>query len=146
MSCYEVYIDDLRAMGYRLTPQRLMVLELLFHHNDYMTVESMYEQVKTQYAKVNISTIYRSVNFLAAKGLVTELRRGGEETLYAAVREKPHAHAICQHCGAVLPIDATVLQPAMAAVARTLKFAVMVGSIELPGLCRNCVQYKVVEN
>ena len=146
MSCYEVYIEDLRTMGYRLTPQRLMVLELLFHHSDYMTVDSIYQRVKAQYPKVNLSTIYRSVNFLAAKGLVTELHRGGDETLYAAVREKPHAHAICQHCGTVLHIEAAILQPAMAQVSRTLKFAVMLGSIELPGLCRDCVQYQVVEN
>lgn len=146
MSCYEIYVDELRAMGYRLTPQRLMVLELLFHHSDYLTIDTIYYRVKTHFPRVNLSTIYRSVNFLASKGLVTELHRGGEETLYAAVKEKPHAHAICQHCGSVLPIDATLLEPVLTQVSRKLKFAVMLGNIELPGLCRNCVQYQVVEN
>jgi Fe2+ or Zn2+ uptake regulation protein len=138
MSCYENYIQELRATGHRLTPQRLLILEALFHHGDYMTVDEVYGYVQSHNTRVNLSTIYRSLNFLTSQGLVTELHRGAGDTLYAGVKEKPHAHAVCQRCGVVLHVDANVLQAAMAQVAALTGFQVMVGNVELPGLCQVC--------
>jgi Fur family ferric uptake transcriptional regulator len=138
MSCYETYIQELRSTGHRLTPQRVLILEALFHHGEHMTVDEVYHYVQSHNTRVNLSTIYRSLNFLTAQGLVTELHPGTGNTLYAAVKEKPHAHAVCQRCGMVLHVDATLLQTAMAQVAASTGFQVMIGSVELPGLCQAC--------
>lgn len=138
MSCYENYIQDLRSLGHRLTPQRVLILEALFHHGEHMTVDEVYHYVQSYNTRVNLSTIYRSLNFLTSQGLVTELHRGTGDTLYAAVKEKPHAHAVCQRCGVVQHVDANVLQAALAQIATLTGFQVMVGNIELPGLCQAC--------
>lgn len=138
MSCYESYIQELRATGHRLTPQRVLILEALFHHGEHMTVDDVYHYVQSHNTRVNLSTIYRSLNFLTAQGLVTELHRSTGDTIYAAVKEKPHAHAVCQRCGDVLHVDATLLQNAIAQVAALTGFQVMVGNVELPGLCQAC--------
>ena len=138
MSCYEGYINELRSLGFRLTPQRVLILEALFHDGDHLTVEDVYSYVRERNAKVNLSTVYRSLNFLASQGLVTELHRGTDPTLYAAVKEKPHAHAICQRCGMVLPVDASMLEPLLAQITSSNGFQVMLGRVELPGLCQSC--------
>ncbi len=138
MSCYETYIKTLRAGGRRLTPQRMLVLEALFHRGSYMTVEDVYRYVQSHHEGVNLSTIYRSLNFLTAEGLVTELHPAHGDTVYAAVKETPHAHAVCQRCGVVLSVDAAVLQSVIEQVEALNGFRVMVGNIELPGLCQVC--------
>lgn len=138
MSCYEGYINELRSLGFRLTPQRVLILEALFHDGEHLTVEDVYSYVHERNAKVNLSTVYRSLNFLASQGLITELHRGTDPTLYAAVKETPHAHAVCQRCGVVLPVDATMLEPVLAQITSLNGFQVMLGRVELPGLCQSC--------
>jgi Fe2+ or Zn2+ uptake regulation protein len=138
VACYDSYVKELREMGYRLTPQRLSVFEALFHHGDHMTVDEIYQYVRAGQARTNLSTIYRALGFLTSQGLATALERGGE-TVYAAVRETPHAHAVCQRCGTVLHVDADLLQGALAQIRKASGFEVMVGSVNLPGLCNQCL-------
>jgi Fe2+ or Zn2+ uptake regulation protein len=138
VACYNSYVQELRGLGFRLTPQRLLVLEALFHHGDYMTVDAIYQYVRARHERINRSTIYRSLSFLTLQGLTTELDRGAGETVYAAVKEAPHAHAVCQRCGTVLHVSATLLQGAMAQLRDANGFEVMVGNVTLPGLCQAC--------
>jgi Fur family ferric uptake transcriptional regulator len=138
MSCYTGYIAALRAKGYRLTPQRTLVLEALFHHGEHMSVNEVYDYVHAHSAPVNRSTVYRALHFLTTQGLVTALHYHHNDTRYAAVKEQPHAHAICQACGVVTPVDLTLLEPAMRHITRQLGFQVMAGRLELPGLCQAC--------
>ena len=140
VACYNSYIRELRELGYRLTPQRLLVLDALFHYGDFMTVEAIRDYVHAHDARVNLSTIYRSLSFLTSQGLVKELHHSAGETLYAAVKEAPHAHAVCRRCGTVLHVDAALLQNALAQLAEQTGFEVSLGSVELPGLCRECAE------
>jgi Fur family ferric uptake transcriptional regulator len=145
LACYESYVRELRELGYRLTPQRVLVLDALFHHGDHMTVDEIYEYVHVRNERVNRSTVYRSLHFLTAQGLVTVLERGSGETLYAAVKEAPHMHAVCQRCGAVLHVEAALLQSITATIRELNGFEVMVGNVQLPGLCHACAQHSATE-
>lgn len=138
MSCYAEYVVALRAKGYRLTPQRTLILEALFHQGNHMSVNEVYNDVHASDPRINRSTVYRALNFLTTQGLVTALHYNNSDTRYAAVKEQPHAHAICQQCGIVLSVDLSLLEQAMQHVTTHIGFEVMVGRLELPGLCKAC--------
>src|ERR1700744_6682668 len=70
--------EELRSRGYRVTPQRQLVLEAVARLN-HATPEEIAACVQQTAKGVNISTIYRTLALLDSLGLVapTHLNHGG---------------------------------------------------------------------
>jgi hypothetical protein len=62
--------EELRARGYRLTPQRQLVLEAVYEL-EHATPDQILEHVRERASGVNVSTIYRTLELLEEIGLVT---------------------------------------------------------------------------
>lgn len=70
-------ISKLGEKGYRLTPQRMMILSAIENSNDHISADEIYARVVAEYPYVNISTVYRTLELLKRLGLVTETDLGG---------------------------------------------------------------------
>ena len=55
-------VNKLSELGYRLTPQRIMVLSAIEDSDDHISAEEIYAQIVAKYPRVNISTVYRTCN------------------------------------------------------------------------------------
>jgi len=64
--------NKLSELGYRLTPQRIMILSAIEDSDDHISAEEIYAQIVAKYPQVNISTVYRTLELLKRLGL--ELR------------------------------------------------------------------------
>ena len=91
--------DILRDKGYRLTPQRMLVLEAIENSSDHISAEEIYSKARTKYPYMNISTVYRTVELLKELGLVTETDLGSGRLLYHPASKAHHHHLVCQKCG-----------------------------------------------
>jgi len=60
MLCYEV----LREKGHRLTPQRILILKVIYDADSHISAEEIYEQLHARYPYSNISTVYRTLELL----------------------------------------------------------------------------------
>ena len=69
MTCQQHAIDQLREAGIRLTPQRAMVLDVVYHSDGHLTADEVYEQVRAQSPYVDLSTVYRNLVFLRQQGM-----------------------------------------------------------------------------
>ena len=56
--------DRLSEKGYRMTPQRMMILSVIENSADHISAEEIYAQVADRYPHVNISTVYRTLELL----------------------------------------------------------------------------------
>ncbi|GAF71850.1 unnamed protein product, partial [marine sediment metagenome] len=102
-------LEILREKGYRLTPQRMMVLEAIEASHDHVSAEEIHARARLQYPYINISTVYRTLELLKENGLVTETDLGGGRFLYHPAGKAQHHHLVCRKCGKVSDIDITVL-------------------------------------
>ncbi|MDD4859400.1 MAG: Fur family transcriptional regulator, partial [Dehalococcoidales bacterium] len=82
MEHHDDSLSRLREKGYRLTPQRMMVLEAIEDNPNHVSAEEIHAQVAAKYPNVNISTIYRTLELLKKLGLVTETDLGGGRVRY----------------------------------------------------------------
>ncbi|GAB4562304.1 MAG: Fur family transcriptional regulator [Anaerolineae bacterium] len=139
MSCYQEDARKLREAGYRLTPQRLMVLEALYHHEGHATAEEVWDRVRAQHPYVDLSTVYRTLQFLTRHGLVGELRVPGEPARYEAVHHHSHGHAICRYCGTEMEFPMEWLQPLVAQLDATYGFQADVEHLGVTGVCARCL-------
>jgi len=91
---------ELSKQGYRLTPQRLMILVAIENSDDHISAEEIYSQVVAKYPNVNISTVYRTLELLKRLGLATETDLGEGRVRYHPAGKGHHHHLVCRECGA----------------------------------------------
>ncbi|MFC1969042.1 Fur family transcriptional regulator [Chloroflexota bacterium] len=131
-------VDKLKNLGYRLTPQRLMIVSAIENSHDHISAEEIYSQVVAKYPNVNISTIYRTLELLEQLGLVTETDLGGGRVRYHPADKGHHHHLICQECGAVIDLDEATLSPLRTALLRQYNFTADLRHLGIFGHCKKC--------
>lgn len=62
----------LQEAGYRLTPQRLAVLEAIKGHVGHITLNDILERLKPGYPTITPSTVYRNLRWLVSVQLVAQ--------------------------------------------------------------------------
>lgn len=130
--------SKLSEQGYRLTPQRMMVLAAIEDSADHISAEEIYAQVITKYPYVNISTVYRTLELLKRLGLVTETDLGGGRVRYHPADKGHHHHLVCQECGAIIGLDEAVLYPLKDTLRREYKFEADLRHLAIFGRCSKC--------
>ena len=138
MSQAEDIVSKLSELGYRLTPQRMMILSAIENSDDHISAEEIYAQVVAKYPNVNISTVYRTLELLKRLGLVTETDLGGGRLRYHPVGKGHHHHLVCQECGAIIALDESLLSSLKSALLREYKFSADLRHLAIFGRCVNC--------
>lgn len=130
----------LREKGYRLTPQRLMILSAIESSHDHISAEEIYAQVAANYPDVNISTVYRTLELLKKLGMVYEIDLGEGRIRYHAEGSGHHHHLVCQTCGKVIDIEEATLSSLKDILFRDYGFSADLRHVGIFGLCGNCRQ------
>ncbi len=131
-------IGELSEKGYRLTPQRMMVLNAIEKSANHISAEEIYAQVVDKYPHVNISTVYRTLDLLKRLGLVTETDLGGGRVKYHPAEKGHHHHLVCQECGAIIDLDESVLSPLKDILRREYRFDADLRHLAVFGRCDKC--------
>ena len=128
----------LRERGYRLTPQRNLIWEVLRDAGRHLTAEEVAAEVRRTLPDVNVSTVYRTLELLVNLDLVVETRLEGSVCYYEVSPEPAHHHFVCTRCGAVGHFSDELLAPVHAELTRRQAFDVSHIQVTAFGLCREC--------
>ncbi len=138
MSQPEDIVSKLSELGYRLTPQRMMILSAIENSDHHISAEEIYTQVVAKYSHVNISTVYRTLELLKRLGLVTETDLGEGRVRYHPAGKGHHHHLVCQECGAIIDLDESVLSPVKDVLLKEYRFIADLRHLAIFGRCVNC--------
>ncbi|MBA7644652.1 Ferric uptake regulation protein [subsurface metagenome] len=130
--------SKLSELGYRLTPQRMMILSAIENSDDHISAEEIYAQVVAKYSNVNISTVYRTLELLKRLGLVTETDLGEGRVRYHPADKGHHHHLVCKECGAIIDLDESVMASVKDTLLREYKFIADLEHLAIFGRCVNC--------
>lgn len=128
----------LRARGYRLTPQRELVLGAVLSLG-HATPEEIAAEVRKTASGVNISTVYRTLELLEELGLVAHTHLGHGPPSYHPAEHDDHVHLVCRDCGTVVEVPPTVLEATVEQVAADHGFSVDVQHFAVFGTCAACL-------
>ena len=128
----------LSNLGYRLTPQRIMILSAIENSDSHISAEEIYAQVRAHYPQVNISTVYRTLELLKELELVTEISLGDGRVRYHCMGKGHHHHLVCQECGEIIDVEESILNPLWAEIQQRYNFKVNMKHVALSGLCSKC--------
>lgn len=132
--------ERLRAAGQRLTPQRLLILELLYAHGDHASAEELYSAAQERYPYLNMSTVYRTLELLRDVGLVSETDLGDGVRRFALLTEDRHHHLICLGCGHVESVDDKLFDYLRQQLLETKQFQARIDHLAIFGLCGACAE------
>ncbi|MEK9663225.1 MAG: Fur family transcriptional regulator [Candidatus Nanopelagicales bacterium] len=129
--------ERLRSQGYRVTQQRADVLQAVIDLG-HGTPEEILARVQVDSPRVNLSTIYRTLEVLEQVGLVTHAHLGHGSPTYHSVDDDLHIHLVCRSCGAIESAPAIIAEPFCAALEHDHGFSTDLGHMAIHGLCHAC--------
>jgi len=130
--------SKLSELGYRLTPQRMMVLSAIENSDNHISAEEIYAQIVVKYPNVNISTVYRTLELLKRLGLVTETDLGNSHARYHPAEKGHHHHLVCQKCGTIIDIDESTLARLQDVLLHRYNFSARLSHLAIFGRCVKC--------
>ncbi|GJM13097.1 MAG: transcriptional repressor [Pseudohongiella sp.] len=141
--CIEDALDHARRVcegdGERFTDLRRQVFELVWADHKPVKAYDLLSALSSKRSGVAPATVYRTLDFLQAQGLVHKL-----ESLNAYLGcshpEKDHQgyFLICENCEEVRELKSTSFKQSIDAIEKDQKFQVRHMTVELFGLCNSC--------
>jgi Fur family ferric uptake transcriptional regulator len=138
MSGHSAIMESLREVGYRLTPQRMLIVSIIHESQGHITAEEIHNRVVRQYPYVDISTVYRTLQLLKKLHLVSETDLGGGRIQYELSGGARHHHLVCHRCGGTEALNDEVIEPLRARLAERHSFQADMEHFAIFGLCRTC--------
>jgi Fur family ferric uptake transcriptional regulator len=138
MTHHHKVVEALQQIGYRLTPQRMMILEAIGDSEGHISAEEIHERVRAVYPYLDISTVYRTLDLLKTLHLVSETDMGRGHAQYELLSKGLHHHLICTECGKILDVDNSFLDPLRRAIEAEYDFHAEIEHLAVFGMCSDC--------
>lgn len=134
-------LATLQEAGYRRGGARTAVVEALARHDCAVTALDLDAELRRRKPAVGRASVYRALEQLESLGLVQRLEVSRGTASYERVEPggEHHHHAICRHCGRMVPFEDRSLERAIANLSEGMSFEVTDHDVVLRGLCERCL-------
>jgi Fur family transcriptional regulator, ferric uptake regulator len=142
MTCHKPALERLQQQGVRLTAQRSVILEDLFHSSGHRTAEAIYQHVSERLPGLNVATVYRTLELFHEAGLIVSYPGKDGITEFELVRSGGdlHHHLVCRRCGTEYAMEIEPVEQLRATIFERFGFHADLDHIVLTGLCAHCAK------
>ena len=138
MSRSKAIIDRLRSRGFRITPQREMIIQVITSSQEHMSAEEIFAEVQKNTKATNIATVYRTLDMLWEEGFACRNDLSEGKIVYATIDHGPHIHLVCRDCNQVVDADPQVLVDLGKELDSKLGFRADLQHLSIFGICSHC--------
>jgi Fur family ferric uptake transcriptional regulator len=129
----------LRQRGYKLTPQRRAVLNVIARSENHLVPADIYERVHQEHRNIGRVTVYRTLAIFSELGLICEVHIGDKHRSYLLRRlSEHHHHLICSDCGKVVDFTACELDGLEQRLSAETGFEIESHLLDFVGRCPDC--------
>jgi Fur family ferric uptake transcriptional regulator len=126
------------APAVRSTKQRAAISALLENREEFRSAQELHDELKRRGEGIGLTTVYRTLQSMAAAGLVDTLRTDTGESLYRRCSEHHHHHLVCRACGTTVEVQGGLVEKWTAEIATAHGFSDVSHTVEIFGLCAEC--------
>ncbi|MDX1691148.1 MAG: Fur family transcriptional regulator [Acidimicrobiia bacterium] len=129
-------VGGLRTAGLRITDARRRVCGVLAGAADaeHLTAADVAERA----GRIDLSTVYRTLDALEGEGLVTHVHLGHGAGAYHVAPSEDHHHLVCTVCGATVDVPIGEMGDAVAALTEPHGFVADTAHFAIVGRCAGC--------
>ncbi len=128
-----------KTSGIRLTPQRLVILQILSETEGHISPAEIYRLAKERMPGITEATIYRTLEFLSSQGLVLATLGPNGHLIYEDATHDHH-HLVCRRCGSTVEIEPKCLAALYQQFEADTGFQVDASHLTFFGICPACRQ------
>jgi Fur family ferric uptake transcriptional regulator len=130
----------IRESGYRLTPQRQAILEIILESQNHLTPVALHKRARDRHPKVGKVTIYRTLELLIQLGFLCKVHSETFCRSYLVRRpDEHHHHLVCSICGKVVDFNNCELKKMELQLTNETNFIIDDHLLEFHGRCQSCV-------
>jgi Fe2+ or Zn2+ uptake regulation protein len=130
-------LQSLRDHGFRLTPQRLAILQVIEESSGHLSAAEIFQLASRRIPGVTEATIYRTLDFLVEHGMALIAHVGSGRIVYESAAENHH-HLICHKCGSAVVIDHNDLIAVYSHLEKITGYQLDSSHVTFFGLCPGC--------
>jgi len=126
---------QLSTSGFRFTPQRQHVYDVLIDERDHPTAEEVFIRAKREMPDISMATVYNCLDALVQSGMARQVNVDRGATRFCP-NMREHCHFYCDSCAKVFDIDLPGEGPDGITLPKGFKAARF--EIAIHGLCAKC--------
>ena len=131
-------LGKLKEHNFRITPQRVAILNELASSDTHPSVENVYEQVKKNFPTTSRATVYKTVALLKELNEILELGFPDGGNRYDGNKPYPHPHLICTQCKKIVDPDLHSLTEMTSELVLETGFKILNHRLDFFGICPDC--------
>jgi Fe2+ or Zn2+ uptake regulation protein len=128
--------QQLKTAGYKLTPARLAVIEVLMT-SEHPNHQQILEEGQKIYPKLSQATVYRTMELLVQLRLVRPLYLNDPTQRFVSGLGGHH-HLVCSGCGQIFEFDHCTVDKLATELSEKYDFQILSHLLEFHGLCQGC--------
>lgn len=129
--------ERLKKAGYKLTPARRAVIQVLESRHDHLSHNEILEAGQKIYSRLSRATVYRTMETLVELNLVRSIYLNDPTQRFMSAAGGHH-HLICTKCDTVLEFDHCTVDQLSRELAEKFNFQIRNHLLEFQGLCEHC--------
>ncbi len=131
-------VEALRARGFRLTPQRVMVISAVAEGGRHMGVDEVLQRARAKYPYMDVATVYRTLHLLKEIGIVTEVAIGDRLHYELTDPNGHHHHMVCRTCHGAFNLSPSYLEEFRQLLNKEFGFEPDLDNFAVSGVCSRC--------
>ncbi|MBF0779704.1 MULTISPECIES: Fur family transcriptional regulator [unclassified Granulicatella] len=140
MESVERAIQLMKEHGYKNTPKRQAMLEVIAKSERFVSAKDVQDALKDTYKGLSYDTVYRNLYTFVEQGILEMSQRDGEKVFVMhCLDHVHHHHFICKNCQKITEIEVCPMD----VFEKQLPGYIFLGHhFEIVGLCPNCLDKK----
>jgi Fur family transcriptional regulator, peroxide stress response regulator len=131
-------LSKLKERSFRLTPQRMAVLEILASSEGHPSVNQVFEAVRAKFPTTSLATVYKTVILLKELGEVLELGFPDGSNRYDGAKPYPHPHIVCTRCRKIMDPELASVDHLNDEITKKTGYRILYHRLDFFGLCPAC--------
>lgn len=137
MALPDTLVERLRSAGYKITPPRLAVLEVISQEGEHLNPNEILDRAQALRPGLGRATVYRTLEVLTQLCIVRPIYVGESGPMYIRA-EGGHHHLVCSACGRIVDFDQCVAEGMAQELRERFDFEITSHLLEFYGLCAAC--------
>ncbi len=131
--------EELKKNGMKSTRHRVAILAILINKDQPVSAEKIFFEMQQMAIAINLSTVYRNLDALAEKGLVTKLSLAGDNRAVYEYKQTGHRHyLICLGCREILALEHCPIKGYADQIENETDYEIVGHQLDLYGYCKKC--------
>jgi Fur family transcriptional regulator, ferric uptake regulator len=128
----------LRSEGYRLTPQRQLVWDVLRRATTHLTAEEIHAEVSKTVPDFNVASVYRTLTLLEELQVAKSIRLGDGKGHWEVAHPDDEFHLVCRGCNRVLHHSSNLVEQIRTHLLSSHGFVSERVDLVVHGVCADC--------